>query len=985
MLQNTIMTAASTHFPLLLLYATLLCSTGSVLAAEPIRSEVVALDRTVGFEMIQRPMRLASIWRREVMRQALLIAARSEMNFPVADAVVGESIPKDDPHALELNCSSEHRNQLRLLQGDRGNRKVIWTHNLDDEIEWPGQRNWIERMESLSRDGFLEALEKAGYEPRDRMKSTNAAAPLEPDLIEKIERQLTFESQFLAIRRLHTAIVEDGETRARLGGLVQAYANLGVLTEHQWHPMTYAFKARSLIYAQRWTALDPKSALAVQHRAYAFALVGMHAEALKDLQTAEQLAAASPVKANPPAWVPLIDAFSRYDSTKITELRKDEALKPLAALLSFLCFEHEGSKNPAIAAGMDSLSDLPGCNRILDTLCQFTGPGLGQITTQMGPLHLGATLLSNLAKAEELPGSVKMALKESNEANADEEATLLEIKQRAKVMSALRETGEAGKGPTATTVDNNGLGWPALAQLIEETSFLHAYRQAAFIRRGLGVPADEVLDIYHPLVANHRLAPFLTEFRSEPELEPFAAALRGFDFEDLHFAQAELWRHWENTNNFDKYALMHLEPLPNEWAFRARVFDTYSNPPPLSSDGNRALVTPHSTYAQAMSISVSVNPKRIKPETEAAADRSPFLAKTLGKYWLDRKDLEKAERFLALAVKLDPSAANYRSLAGLYKLQGNDQQWLETLDLFLKTPSIGLEHARVQCEIVAYYAERRQWDKALPYADEAAQSGARWALTWARNVNEFNQNFETAEQLYVLGVKRYREHPIDWYLFCQRNGCGQLDLAKHAAFPDGVENLVETYKEVNYISSALQLEGQPVAAIEINEKLVKYVPNTWFPLRIAILADEVGDEKKRDAYLELATQKRGENSKENDEAYREDLAELAKIFLKDIAAGNKGELDFHELHRIRARFSERKQCTFNYFLAAYLDKRGHRDQAIGYWKLCMGYPDPAPSVRTLAGFALHNRGVEPREWKQLLFEVPDAQQKSADKATEPTP
>src|SRR5262245_66442796 len=84
-------------------------------------------------------------------------------------------------------------------------------------------------------------------------------------------------------------MTSDGETAARWAGLVRAYAHLGLLTEYQWHPMSYAFKARALLYAQRWVVREPKSQLARQHRAYAFALVAMHGDALTEFETAAKM------------------------------------------------------------------------------------------------------------------------------------------------------------------------------------------------------------------------------------------------------------------------------------------------------------------------------------------------------------------------------------------------------------------------------------------------------------------------------------------------------------------------------------------------------------------------------------------------------------------------------------------------------------------------------------------------------------------------
>ena len=101
--------------------------------------------------------------------------------------------------------------------------------------------------------------------------------------------------------------------------------------------------------------------------------------------------------------------------------------------------------------------------------------------------------------------------------------------------------------------------------------------------------------------------------------------------------------------------------------------------------------------------------------------------------------------------------------------------------------------------------------------------------------------------------------------------------------------------------------------------------------------------------------------------HREELVELARALIADLAAGGNCNLNLEELHASRDRAPERDRCSFNYFLACYLDPRGKGAQAIEYWKLCMGSPDLIMATRTAAGFELHQRGVKPNEWKELQF------------------
>src|SRR5205085_1810601 len=107
-----------------------------------------------------------------------------------------------------------------------------------------------------------------------------------PDAVEAQLGELAIFSQFSALRQLHALVREQGESPALLGGLVRGYANLAEETRFHWNGSSKTFSARSLLYAQRLFAADPKSKLALWTRAYARALAGLNAEALADLDEA---------------------------------------------------------------------------------------------------------------------------------------------------------------------------------------------------------------------------------------------------------------------------------------------------------------------------------------------------------------------------------------------------------------------------------------------------------------------------------------------------------------------------------------------------------------------------------------------------------------------------------------------------------------------------------------------------------------------------
>src|SRR5207249_12137163 len=109
-----------------------------------------------------------------------------------------------------------------------------------------------------------------------------------PEGVDEALSEMVFSRQFEALRTCHEAMHRDGESPALLGALVRAYANLGILTSFQWNSFDKVFAVRSMLYAERMTARQPRSPFALWHRAYARALAGVHATAIADLEEAKK-------------------------------------------------------------------------------------------------------------------------------------------------------------------------------------------------------------------------------------------------------------------------------------------------------------------------------------------------------------------------------------------------------------------------------------------------------------------------------------------------------------------------------------------------------------------------------------------------------------------------------------------------------------------------------------------------------------------------
>ena len=106
----------------------------------------------------------------------------------------------------------------------------------------------VVRAEGLSRKEFVEVLREAGFQKRSSTADDAAEAGANA-------RAHGLHFAICSVEK--TAYVQcrvQGESDSTLGALVRAYANLGDLTDYFWTPMFKVFKARSLLYAQRYLA-----------------------------------------------------------------------------------------------------------------------------------------------------------------------------------------------------------------------------------------------------------------------------------------------------------------------------------------------------------------------------------------------------------------------------------------------------------------------------------------------------------------------------------------------------------------------------------------------------------------------------------------------------------------------------------------------------------------------------------------------------------
>ena len=230
---------------------------------------------------------------RELVRQAFLLAARDELALMTCDETLHETPPLNakvvDLMLIErVNSSGMWR--LSLIVPKEGQNihktKPLWTKSFKSAVGGVRVYGFLApKLEEYSRGDFVEALRLAGLEGK---KPTIGKSTPPSDEIEKALFEVDFITQFGAVRSAHQAIATHGETPERLSVLVRGYANLAMLTQHQWNSSSEVFTARGWLYAQRMYANKKARDLAIWNRAYAWALGGTLQHALEDLERLER-------------------------------------------------------------------------------------------------------------------------------------------------------------------------------------------------------------------------------------------------------------------------------------------------------------------------------------------------------------------------------------------------------------------------------------------------------------------------------------------------------------------------------------------------------------------------------------------------------------------------------------------------------------------------------------------------------------------------
>ena len=925
---------------------------------------------------------------RELVRQALLLTAREELGLATRDQSLrepfwdlpGTDLPgtADDAAAEDADPVNSPLGSIQVVSSIRGRlddaedlritifmetadgAEAVWEQAVPIPMpKWHAVETLSDRLEKLARGDFRAQLMELGFEGKRNAWDESGEVP---DAVLQMASRWNPLSQYLAIRALHRLMRDEGESPRRLAELSRAYARLGTMTQHHWGAAHVAWKARALLYSQRLAVRTGGSVEARQARAYALAFVGRPESAsnvqLRRLKEAEG------------GWTPemqVLDAFCNFDPDALESLAERPDLRPLVRYVQYLTEEHVSGSTWVDPIMMRTLETLPECYGALDVLARGGNIGTKRFATSEASRRFAETVRRRLGEAANVPGidALPPGVLDRLDPPSAEIADFpimggwdpAEFERRREIVSVLK---------TAGTADRQEPSWGALGQLISEESFVHAARVTHFYRYAFGMDGDEfdqMLEPLEPLFADHPYAFGLrTYWRPKSELKD---ELEGFidtlDRAELTAMVEPMASHFSSIDNAAWKRLMvpaviHLSPLYRDFVLRMVKGSGWAAERNSLQLERIAPRSPMQAYGNLRHRWHVPRIASLAGPYEESFGYHPRVLQQLAFRYQQREEWEAAERVLVRWVEVEPSLLAYMRLADHQQARGAEERWLEVMETFLReTTPVALSHASAQDKIARYWMSREEFERALPYAEQAAESWAAWAMLTASACNELLGRDERAERWMRRISERYLTSSTDWYHWCRRTGAGDVRAAE-----DFAETRIDRLIERGTVDSAMKVAhfrhamGVPEIAAGIFEEQYRRSGRLSCGILAALIWDELRQPERRDNLFQQIVDGdpgQGESSK-----WLHEFVKQIRVALRadeELADFNTGAID-----RLIDSAPDGTPTMLHSYLGRLLWHRGRRDLAERYLTMAATSTIDTRS-RDIAGSMLRDHGIDP--------------------------
>jgi tetratricopeptide (TPR) repeat protein len=692
---------------------------------------------------------------------------------------------------------------------------------------------------------FIDLLKAEGHQPKPVTVNESLVTPKE---VEALLEQVDPQRAFLAANLLHRAIADSGESPQRLAALVRAYSQLGESTRYLYSRHGSVFFARALIYAERLVRKYPKLPLSHAARGYAYALLGEPTDAQAAFAKARELAGAGE---SLPAWARMADDLSHFRTRRLFDQVGDTPTTPLASYLALLTVEHSGMDTLVINMSRLALKHNPGALRVINIMSDNSGVSLQHETTAQSAQAQFA-LLAGLADEQAVPDALRSAASDA-------------AKER---LAAPRLLELFAKMDHEPATGGQLLPWSAYASVSRDALFVAGFRRLYFTQHMLGTDVSSRLNMWWPMLKDHRFAAVIAGFDRTGKLgdNEMIARMRQVDLLEIYDRMTWMSPFMKQRQNADHPWLENYEYTSDQtvydiahklWSYRMKEADAV---PVLSvikgavGKSLEAMCPSHPSAFEQLIVNRWPETRPRAAQIERDMDGNPQVAYALARAYRADKRFDDAARLLESVIEISPDHDVYEELAEMYKQQGNADKWIEIYDKYLATTEdFGLEHARVNEKIAYTLMRMNKLEKALPYAQHAAESYSGWGLNaYAACLTEMGR-YDIAEQVQKANQERYPDS-FAWYRWCQTTGKGDLNAARAMSMETvpGFESSTDD-GELNEAAIVLQLDGQVDRAHAYWERAVQRRHDPYDALQLCMLDLEKGNTQQAQDRLEGLT------------------------------------------------------------------------------------------------------------------------------------
>jgi tetratricopeptide (TPR) repeat protein len=892
-------------------------------------------------DRIEAGQRPAPFLARELVRQAVLIAACDEGGLQTRDATLRERAPNDKSRTvgLELFSAASKTPELRyvLRQPAESNSETLWEWKLKAELDDPQTiAKLAELAETLSRGELKAVLARTAT-----LKAVPAArqSAVVPSDAQKGLWEFNELAVFDAVRRIHAEIRQQGESPELLAALVVGYANLGSLTTYHFSPAHKVYFARALLYAERLLHESGGSGWAVWHRAYVRTLVGLHHLAELDVAAAKERQAKSPAKQIVPFWTGAIEAFSQGRLPQIVQYATTPEERRLALYLNLDGVVYSGTGSVIGKAAQDLVAECPDCFRGWDAMLLGAQMNRQRYVTDRAFPQLSQSLRNRLPKSEGLPASIAAHLASARDLDG-------ELKFRAELVAQLDET--------ASTATPGEPSLAALARTIENIEFSRLVRQLQRDAKGQGQAKGDSLDDFigrtQPLWEHHPDAAFIDTFgRSDAPLREAVTRLArtidtsalGYNetiaFQPLHREDEAYFATWQTI------ASAHADPVFVDQMLGLKA-GAAGDPAVKEADARYMDMLWKTSSKLPTAVAARVAHDWRHAQHEAAAFEKEYwddflVITALTFQYLDHKQLRDAERCARRRTELVPAWFTYGMLATIVKRQGDMVRWEETAKEAL---SKGFDRIRLCNQLARLYMDRKNWKEASVYADQAAQyaqSGAEIyktpALRTAARCHEVLGEWKKSEAFIRVLAEHKGAFAHEWMLWCYRTGHGDVGAADEFArkYFESIGGDAPP-STLTKIGAYYLLKKEREKALVVFGKAFDDGHETYAAMHAAVIADALGKADQRDGYLKKIIE---DGKKAKPTSIAGVYARLAALMQKVLPTAGVHDFNFKEVDRLLRPSKENRrpgEANLSYFVGAFLKNRGQSDKAGAYFLRC---------------------------------------------------